>query len=545
MRVLLTALLLSGLTVLPACATQSVGPGGAAGTTDSGGSGGSGGATTTASGGSGGATGGAGGQTTSSSTSSSTTTTTTTTVNNCGNAVKDAGEQCDGADFGGKTCESIGFAGGQLKCNNFCAIVASGCTPPENCSNSQDDDDDFQVDCFDSDCAGQPVCLDSCASPFVAAVPFSSFSDTTGRPSVQSSSCSPAEGPELVFEVTAIDASDLIVSVQSWGGPDFTVSVRTSCGDQASEIHCQNAVGPGDFNAEQFKITMAAGQTYFIIVDGTTVNDFGSFDINLQIPQPEGDFECDNHFDDDLDGYLDCDDATNCQSLSVCVPGDQPPGSQCFSANECQADASDPICLGPVEGFSDGYCSEFCDLASPACSGDGICADPVAVLGKAISIHGICLDACSGAGDCRPGYECVDRGLGQKICVVAPEKQCDDFQDNDLDDQVDCQDFDCQSSPSCNGGAKAAGQPCVSSAECFSNASDPVCINESFFGYPGGYCSQFCNPVSDDCGPGGLCIQNFLPVNGATCLDTCASQQDCRPGYSCVDFGFPSKVCIF
>jgi len=547
MRILLTALLLTGAACLPACATQASGIGGSAGSTDTGGTGGSGGATTTTSGGAGGAMGGAGGQTTTSSTSSSTSSSTTTssTVDNCGDGVKDPDEQCDGGDFGGKTCQSIGFAGGLLQCNNFCAIVASGCTPPENCNNSQDDDMDFDVDCFDSDCAQQPVCLDSCASPVVTVVPSFNFSDTTGRPSVQSSSCSAAAGPEMVFEITAVDNGDVSVSVQSFGGPDFTVSVRTSCGDIGTEILCQNKIGPGDFNAEQFKFTTVAGQKYYVIVDGTGANDFGSFDIDFEIPQPEGDFQCDNHFDDDFDGYLDCDDATNCQSLNVCAPGDQPPGSQCFSASECMADANDPICLGPNEGFADGYCSEFCDLANPACSGDGICADPVSVVGKSISVHAVCFDACGSPADCRPGYECVDRGLAQKICVVAPESACGDLQDNDGDNQIDCQDFDCQSSASCNGGVKGAGQPCLSSAECFSNASDPVCITELNFGYPGGYCSQYCDPVANDCGAGALCIQGFLPVNGATCLDTCNSQQDCRPQYSCVDFGFPSKVCIF
>ena len=113
MRTLFATAALGAATFLAACAQPShSGVGG-----DSGGTGGDT-STTTATGGDGGSTGGAGGTTTTSTstttTSTSTTTTTTTTINNCGNGVKDDGEQCDGGDFGGKTCASIRFSGGQL-----------------------------------------------------------------------------------------------------------------------------------------------------------------------------------------------------------------------------------------------------------------------------------------------------------------------------------------------------------------------------------------------------------------------------------------------
>jgi cysteine-rich repeat protein len=45
----------------------------------------------------------------------------------CGNSAVDASEDCDGADFNGKTCMSFGFAGGDLTCNASCEIVATAC----------------------------------------------------------------------------------------------------------------------------------------------------------------------------------------------------------------------------------------------------------------------------------------------------------------------------------------------------------------------------------------------------------------------------------
>lgn len=51
----------------------------------------------------------------------------------CGNGVQDAGEACDGADFGGATCASVvgGAWTGALFCDGMCATLsAAGCTSP-------------------------------------------------------------------------------------------------------------------------------------------------------------------------------------------------------------------------------------------------------------------------------------------------------------------------------------------------------------------------------------------------------------------------------
>ncbi|MEZ4294614.1 MAG: hypothetical protein R3B70_06535 [Polyangiaceae bacterium] len=541
MRILLLSAVLAATSLL-GCATQTT----TTGTGGAGGTGGSGGTTTTTdpggAGGTGGAEGGTGGM--GGTGGGTTTSTSSTTEDLCGNGVKDDGEQCDGKDLGGKTCASIGFSGGQLQCNSFCAIVASGCTPPENCNNAEDDDQDGLFDCLDPDCADKPTCTDSCAEPKIVTLPSFTFSDTTGRPAMLSSSCSPASGSEVVFQLTATETVDMTINVWSFNGTDFTLSVRTACADDASEIACVNKVGPFDFQAETLLVPLVKDQTYFVVVDGTGANDFGGFQIDMQVPLPEFDFQCDNQFDDDFDGYLDCDDPSDCQSSTYCQPGNQPPGAQCFSNTECAATGNDPICLGLNQGFVDGYCSEFCDLANPVCAGDGICADPIDVTGKPVSVNGICFDACTTNGDCRPGYECVDRGLAQNVCIVAPEKSCSDNMDNDADGLYDCGDPDCQGTPACVPGAKAAGQPCVQNTECFANANDPICLTSAFFGFPGGYCSQFCDPAANDCSLGSICIQGIVfQLDAPLCMDTCNQQADCLPGYFCQDFGFPQKIC--
>jgi len=47
----------------------------------------------------------------------------------CGNGVRDGIESCDGADLGGATCASLGFGGGALACTPTCSLDPSGCTP--------------------------------------------------------------------------------------------------------------------------------------------------------------------------------------------------------------------------------------------------------------------------------------------------------------------------------------------------------------------------------------------------------------------------------
>ena len=57
------------------------------------------------------------------------TSTSTTTVPGhlCGNGVLDRLEQCDGTNLFGRTCLTLGFPGGELKCGPDCIFDVSGC----------------------------------------------------------------------------------------------------------------------------------------------------------------------------------------------------------------------------------------------------------------------------------------------------------------------------------------------------------------------------------------------------------------------------------
>ncbi len=54
----------------------------------------------------------------------------------CGNGVREGNEACDGPDLGGVTCESLGYLGGQLRCFPDCrGYDKSGCVVSWTCGN--------------------------------------------------------------------------------------------------------------------------------------------------------------------------------------------------------------------------------------------------------------------------------------------------------------------------------------------------------------------------------------------------------------------------
>jgi hypothetical protein len=458
----------------------------------------------------------------------------------CGNGMLDPGEGCDGSDFGGKTCQSLGLGSGTLTCNACCSIVATGCQPKENCTNDMDDNGNGLVDCQDPDCVGAAACLDSCPPSVTLQVPGFYTGDNSGRPNVHHATCSSQmSGSEEFFQFTAPTDGNVTITLFSFSGFNYSISARSVCADDTTEIACSK---PDPMSSGQTTLTLpvVTGQSYLIMVEGMTVADVGQYDLQTDIPLPED--ICDNMFDDDMDGYLDCDDATSCQTLPECMPGVNPTGTTCFANNQCTANQNDPICLQTAQ-FPNGYCSEFCDVAAQDCAANAIC-----YAGLNLSVHGVCLQTCTQDTDCRAadGYACVDMGLSQKVCMLGPETQCDDYIDNDGDGLYDCNDpSSCQSQPACTPGANAVGQPCTLHNECFSTKNNPLCLDENHVGYPGGYCSRYCDPaVPADCGASAICVPQG-PNGENVCMQACTSNAQCRTGYFCQNFGYPKMICSF
>jgi hypothetical protein len=452
--------------------------------------------------------------------------------NLCGNGVRDQGEACDLDDFGGLTCVDFGMSGGTLVCNQFCGVVVSGCLPAEACNDGQDNDADGAIDCLDDDCAEQLTCTDPCGAASPQVVPAWPNGNLAGRPNVLESSCAPGAGSEIVYQVTAAMDGDMSIQLYSWSF-DGVISVRTACNDAQTELLCVDNAPNGQNESASFPAV--AGETYFVIFEAKGA---GS-DFSGQIDQPLPESWCDGQWDDDFDGYLDCDDPSNCKGQSLeCSPGPNGYGASCFQNNQCQATGGDPICLNWNQGFNSGYCSEFCD--GPGDCPGGVCVD------LNISVHGVCFKSCATDADCPNGLSCNDDGQGTLTCGNPPELNCQDYQDNDFDSLEDCEDATaCAASFSCTPGVKAAGTTCQIHNQCAANAPDPICIDQFNFGWPGGYCSEFCDLAADDCPTGSVCSSYFFfPSGNGSCMQTCASNADCRNGYSCLDFG-DGPICVF
>jgi hypothetical protein len=88
-------------------------------------------------------------------------------VSQCGNGVIDLGEQCEGTDFGGASCTSLGFFGGKLKCTqcqyntNKCTFCGNGeLNDGEQCDGTDLND----MDCQDLGFTGGTLgCTSKCA----------------------------------------------------------------------------------------------------------------------------------------------------------------------------------------------------------------------------------------------------------------------------------------------------------------------------------------------------------------------------------------------
>ncbi len=54
----------------------------------------------------------------------------------CGNGILEQGEDCDGDDLGGATCESLGLGAGELGCTDTCTFDTSDCEIQPECGNN-------------------------------------------------------------------------------------------------------------------------------------------------------------------------------------------------------------------------------------------------------------------------------------------------------------------------------------------------------------------------------------------------------------------------
>jgi hypothetical protein len=146
------------------------------------------------------------------------------------------------------------------------------------------------------------------------------------------------------------------------------------------------------------------------------------------------------------------------------------------------------------------------------------------------------------------GYEAGDASaFTLDVVTIAAEITCQNYTDDDADSLIDCEDASsCQALPECAPGPTPTGGACTLHNQCAANDNDPFCLDAVLHGVPGGYCSEFCDKMANDCGGDNVCValDPPLPSGKGVCLAGCAMNADCRqPEYSCQPLG-PASVCV-
>lgn len=262
----------------------------------------------------------------------------------------------------------------------------------------------------------------------------------------------------------------------------------------------------------------------------------------FRIQAEQGATACSDKEDNDRDGKLDCFDES-CFLDPVC----RVTGEACTGPEECAAvEQGNQACLEDELGatFLGGYCSELCDLngAQPCSNEKAACIR----VDDANNEEGACFATCVDNTDCRSDgiYGCVER-LGEvSLCLPGSPEDCTNVFDDDFDGFPDCLDLECLDQQVCEPGFGILSDPCLAHSDCsVFSGPEPLCLSEAVTGFPGGFCSDYCDasdPLS--CGFDAFCQDfNFPPdtdnPNLGLCLILCdvLDVGGCREGYECFD----------
>lgn len=211
----------------------------------------------------------------------------------CGNSVVDGADQCDGNDFNGQTCATLGFSGGNLFCSAACTVDTTSCV---SCNNGTIDPNE---DCEDGNLLNGDGCSSTCQFEFTEVEPNEDGTPSIGAGTAAASvgndfsavnangpfdaaggdqnilaSLNPA-GDEDVFAVTNTTGGAVDVRFDTW---NMALGFGVACGssidtvvnirDVSGNLILQNDDRSGSDLCSGGSFTLAAGQTlYAHVVD--------------------------------------------------------------------------------------------------------------------------------------------------------------------------------------------------------------------------------------------------------------------------------------
>lgn len=497
---------------------------------------------------------------------------------NCGNNLKEVGEDCDGTDLNGKDCSDFGFSFGTLTCD-ACSFDTSACSAAlsEDCTDGIDNDGNLAIDCADPVCIGQlgPSGGICCAGNTANCIGDSDCvtckannecgnlgSDTlcnstylcsdSGDNSYDTDGDRPSQGYCDGLGHCDYSKPTTTCGVEEGGTGEGTSFSICQDGSSSCVDTCSDGVD-NDLDGCQDLADSSCGAIELTCDDSIDNDCDGSIDCNDSDCNGVGSCpteNCTNGIDDDFDTLIDCDDSSCVGQIGpeggLCCNGDDLNCvgdfgcTSCGANNECDYQPTTTVCdsdylcsVGGSGGYgigglvpSQGYCNGTggCDYASisPVClsnltaegTGSSYCSDGVQ----------FCIDSCSDGRD-NDNDGCAD--LGDSNCG-ATESNCLDGIDNDCDSYSDCDDSDCSSQPHCNVLETDCTDGIDNEGDGSIDCDDSDCIGQT--GPLGGIC---CDGLSSNCAGNSVC-------SGCSIDNECVlydSSTACNLNYACSNSG--------
>ncbi len=201
-----------------------------------------------------------------------------------------------------------------------------------------------------------------CAAAIEVTDPGTVSGDTRGQVAFAEASCIVGDAPEAYFTVTPTVTGMLDLTLES--DADLGMYVRSTCDDADSERGCADMGQAGE--VETLSVPVTAGEPVFVIVDGFDDADAGPFTLSVQsraIECGDGKVEgaeqcdppdgttcaadcqiipeiCDDGADNDLDGFTDCEDASDCGGDAAACPLSAACGAAAAATGSDAGDAS-------------------------------------------------------------------------------------------------------------------------------------------------------------------------------------------------------------
>ncbi len=322
----------------------------------------------------------------------------------CGNGIREGHEVCDGQDLAGVTCESRGYAGGELRCLSDCrGYDESGCFRPGTCG---DGIREASEDCDGTDLGGK-TCQDlGYAEGQLRCGPGCSY-DTSGCTNSISKCGNGVIEPGEVCDGPKLNGK----TCQDFGFAGGHLACKTDCTDydtaECSQSQCGNGVldpgeecdnGPGNSDSEPDACRTDCHWAHCgdgvadsgEACDGT---DFGG-ETCESLVAGQGDLACSQ-----------CAiDASGCLNRAV--------GAPCETVDQCAGDR----CFTEADrGFPGGYCSQACE--DTPCPTGAMCV----AFQNGQQEWDRCMDLCSDGTPCRSGYVCGSASNDPSVQFCAPE----------------------------------------------------------------------------------------------------------------------------